>query len=344
MPRRGFDGAVPAGTYADEAPYVEAVAAAAGNIDVTYVHNDTCDDFAELERLFVTLEGPVRNPTNLGWVLAALREARAQGHHVLLGGLAGNATVSWHGWPQALAHLQRGRLITAYRQYRQFYRATPYSRRQALNRLFIEPLLAQRPPSAGWQQHSAIRPDFAAAMQVERRARKVGHDFAYRPRPDERAAALLQADYAGDWRAAEKALTGVEVRDPTADIDVVAYCFGVPDQQYLAEGIDRSLIRRAMWGLLPEKVLTNRRAGLQAADWHEKLEGRRDEFARELGELAQSPLARRALDLPRLARALKNWPAGGGWRTSAAFQEYNLALARGIAGGRFLRWFEAANS
>ncbi len=62
-------------------------------------------------------------------------------------------------------------------------------------------------------------------------------------------------DYFGDWNAAQQAFHGVETRDPTADIDVVAYCFGVPPEQYLAEGVDRSLIRRAMWGLLPEIVL-----------------------------------------------------------------------------------------
>ena len=78
-----------------------------------------------------------------------------------------------------------------------------------------------------------------------------------------------------DVHAAEKAVTGVEVRDPTADIDVVLYCFGVPQEQYLAEGIDRSLIRRAMWELLPDKVLTNRMSGLQAADWYEKLGNQR---------------------------------------------------------------------
>ena len=78
------------------------------------------------------------------------------------------------------------------------------------------------------------------------------------------------------------------MRDPTADIDVVSYCFGVPQQQYLAEGIDRSLIRRAMWGLLPEKVLTNRMSGLQAADWYEKLGNQRGELARQVAELSQS--------------------------------------------------------
>ena len=87
VPRAGFDGPVPPGHYADETPYVEAIRKLAGNIDVTYVRNDECDDFADLERFFLALEGPVRNPTNLGWMLAIPRLARTQGRRVLLGGL-----------------------------------------------------------------------------------------------------------------------------------------------------------------------------------------------------------------------------------------------------------------
>ena len=51
---------------------------------------------------------------------------------------------------------------------------------------------------------------------------------------------------------------------------------------------------------------------------------------------------RRVIDVERLERAIKNWPTGG-WHTAEVFQEYNLALTRGVAGGRFLRWFEQAN-
>ena len=353
VPRRGFAGAVSAGHYADETPYVEAIARAVGNIDVTYVENDRCNDFAELERFFIALEGPVRNPTNFGWMLAILRLARAQGRRVLLGGFHGNCTISWSGWSQVVTHLLRGRLLTALHQWQMFYRNSPYSRWAALQKLFVEPLLPERLGNwaarrrhparlAAWHDHATIRPDFAAAMAVDDRAERNGHDFLYRLRQDERVGALAQVDYVGDWHAAEKAVTGVEVRDPTADIDVVSYCFGVPQQQYLAEGIDRSLIRRAMWGLLPDKILTNRMSGLQAADWYEKLGNQRGELARQVAELGKSALVRRVIDVERLECAINNWPAGG-WHTAKVFQEYNLALTRGVAGGRFLRWFEQAN-
>ena len=97
-----------------------------------------------------------------------------------------------------------------------------------------------------------------------------------------------------------------------------------------------------MWGLLPEIVLTNRLSGLQAADWYEKLKSQRGELARQITELSESPLVCRVIDLVRLENAIRNWPTGG-WHTTEVFQEYNLALTRGMAGGRFLRWFESAN-
>jgi asparagine synthase (glutamine-hydrolysing) len=353
IPRRGFNGPVPAGHYADETRYVDAIQKAAGNIDVNYVQNGECDDFAELERFFIALEGPVRNPTNLGWALAVLQLARTQGRRVLLGGLYGNYTISWNGWSQAVAHLLNGRILTAYRQWHLYYRRTSYSRWMAFRKLFVEPLVSNRLGNwadrrrrlnqiAAWREHAPIHPEFAAAMGVDARAEKTGHDFLYRMRQDERMRGLTPVDYIGDWHAAEKAVTGVEVRDPTADIDVISYCFGVPPEQYLAEGIDRSLIRRAMWGLLPETVLTNRLKGLQAADWYEKLDGQRTELARQIAELSESPLASRAIDLARLESAVKSWPTEG-WHTPEVFQEYNLVLTRGVAGGRFLRWYESAN-
>jgi asparagine synthase (glutamine-hydrolysing) len=353
VPRECFDGQVPSGRYADETPFVEAIRGTVGNIDLTYVRNDVYLDFVDLERFFVALEAPVRNPTNLGWMLAIQRLARAQGRRVLLGGSYGNYTISWSGWSQATDHLRRGRLFTAYRQWRLFFRRSPHSRWVSLRKLFIEPLVPRklaywsnrrRSPQfvAPWQDYAAIRHDFATAMAVDARAEELGHDFLFRQRPGERLIGLTQVDYAGDWLAAEKAVTGVEVREPTADMDVISYCFGVPSEQYLTEDVDRSLIRRAMWGMLPECVLTNRLSGLQAADWYEKLDRQREQITAGIAVLSASPLARRAIDFARLDRAMKNWPSGG-WHTRQVIEEYQLALTRGVAGARFLCWVDPTN-
>jgi asparagine synthase (glutamine-hydrolysing) len=353
VPRQGFDGPVPKGYYADETPYVEAIRSTIKNIDVTYVRNNECDDFAELERFFLVSEAPVRNPSNLGWMLAIPRLARAQGRRVLLGGLYGNYTISWDGWSQTIDHFLSGRWPTAYYQWRIFYSRSSYSRWAALNKLILEPLMPDRTANwidrlvrsnnmAPWQHHSAIRSEFAQAMGVNARATKFGHDFLYRTRRGERSSGLTQLDYIGDWLAAEKAYSGVEARNPTADIDVVHYSLGVPPEQYLVERIDRSLIRRAMWGLLPDIVLTNRSSGLQSADWYEKLESRRDQLASEISALSASPKIQRAIDLARLGQAIQDFPTCD-WHTKEVIEEYQLALTRGIAASRFLRWVHGAN-
>ena len=350
VPRDGFVGLVPPSCYADETPYVEAIRSFAGNIDVTYVHNDICDDFADLEKFFYALEGPVRNPTALGWMLAISRSARSQGRRVLLGGFFGNFTISWNGWSQAVDHLLAGRLITVCRQWRLFYRQSSFSRWSAFKRLIADPLLpnwianwhSRRHHATPWVNHSAIRADFANEMGVEARAQKVGHDFLYRFRAGERTKGLTGVDYVGDWLAAEKAVTGVESRDPTADIDVVSFCFGVPSEQYLVEDVDRSLIRRAMWGLLPEIILSNRMSGVQSADWYEKLDHRRDWLAAEIAKLYSSQLARRSVDFARLERAIRNWPTGA-WHTAQVADEYHFAFTRGFAGAQFLCWMKSAN-
>ena len=350
VPRAGFDGPVAEGCYADETPYVEAIRNLAGNIDVTYIRNDECDDFADLNHIFVAFEGPVRNPATLGWMLAISRAARAQGRRVLLGGFFGNYTISWHGWSQTVEHLLAGRLITAYRQWCLYYRLSPGSRWSAFYRLILEPLLARSVAdwkmrhrvAAPWSNHSAIRADFAAATGVETRARSARHDFLYRDQAGARARALAPVDYTGDWLAAEKSVTGVELRDPTADIDVVSYCFGIPPEQFLVEDVDRSVIRRAMWGLLPDAVLSNRLSGAQSADWYEKIGCRRAYLAEQLAELSSVPSACRAIDFDKLGRAICNWPASG-WHTSKVVEEYGFALTRGIAAAKFLRWLESTN-
>ena len=181
------DGPISNGHYADETPYVDAIARADGNIDVNYVRSNECIDLAELERFFIALQGPVRNPSlrlDVGDSAACARERAAGAARRL----SGELTISWDGSSQAVDHLTRGPLLTAYRQWLLLYRLTSYSRWTALRKLFVEPLMvkslgkyaARRRHAGGmaaWQEHAAIRPDFAAAMGVDIRAWQAGHDF-----------------------------------------------------------------------------------------------------------------------------------------------------------------------
>ena len=133
---------------------------------------------------------------------------------------------------------------------------------------------------------------------------------------------------------------GVETRCPPVDARLVEFCLALPEDQYLRDGQPRWLIRRAMADRLPPVVLRNRKRGLQAADWFERLSAIRPQICEELAQLEQSELARRALDLPRLRRLVEHWPQGR-WGEMQVLTSYRMLLESGLMVGRFIRWFEA---
>ena len=134
-------------------------------------------------------------------------------------------------------------------------------------------------------------------------------------------------------------MNGVETRDPTADMDVISYLFR-RSTGAISRRRDRSVADPPRHvGVASRNRADQPAEGLQAADWYEKLTARREQLAAEIAELSTSPLARRAIDLARLDRRIKNWPPVIGTR-GQVYYEYALALPRAVAAARFLRWIE----
>jgi asparagine synthase (glutamine-hydrolysing) len=104
-------------------------------------------------------------------------------------------------------------------------------------------------------------------------------------------------------------------------------------EQHLHDGEPRTLVRRAMVDRLPSEVLSNRKRGLQAADWFERSTSVRGEIAAELTRLEEC-------DLARMRRLVEQWSQGG-WGETQVVEEYSYLLECGLMVGRFLQWFEA---
>ena len=117
-------------------------------------------------------------------------------------------------------------------------------------------------------------------------------------------------------------------------------CLSIPDEQFLHNGVARSLARRTMAGLLPDVILNERRRGL-----HRRLAASIDaalsNFAGEVDRLGASPLSRRCLDLPRMQDLLERWR--GPSDPDATSRRAYTAFSRGIAVGRFIRRIEGGN-
>ena len=128
---------------------------------------------------------------------------------------------------------------------------------------------------------------------------------------------------------------GVDLRDPTSDRRLVEFCLNIPGEQFIADGVPRSLARHALADRLPAGVLEETRRGYQGADWHEAATAGRDQLSAQIDRLQEFQPAAKALDLARLRRLVEDWPSGG-WERAEVAEPYQFALLRGLGLGHFL--------
>lgn len=360
VPRRGFDGPVLAGRYADERPYVEALSQRYRNLTPIFI--DTTGRFLldGLAETFEALERPYHRPTNRVWYEAAFESARERGVRIMLHGAQGNLTISWHG-DGLLSQLCRdGRWRAAFREARLSARArSPAGVLRVLAGEGLLPLLptpvylavgrARFPQDAvgwshqPWRTFSAVSPAFARVHRVDERARARRPDSRLRLQPDtaqQRSDVIARlADVTDGTDAGYHARFGIEARDPTGDARIVEFCLSLPEGQYRRDGQSRWLVRRAMRSRLPPEILDNRSRGLQAADWLERMLGARDRIEDALAALERSSLARQAIDLPRLKR-LTAALAAADPAAQTTLNDYRGRLESGLMVGQFILWFE----
>jgi asparagine synthase (glutamine-hydrolysing) len=353
VPRQGYEGPEPRNRFGDEGPLAAATAAMYPNIEHVLVRSSGRSPLDTLDRAFYLFENPVINVSNAGWGQALTSAARDRKLGIMLTGGMGNMTVSYLGLELLPELLLRGRFGRLWREASQLMETTGMNWRGAAVQTF-----GPFAPVWLWQWankkflhrqndvfgYTAIRPEALAKLDLASKARERDLDFSYRPRRDGFAMRLwvMARGDGGNGRKGALAGWGIDHRDPTADKRLVEYCLKIPTEEYLSNGVTRSLAKRALADRLPQAVLNERRKGYQAADWHEGLTAVRADIAAEVQRLATFAPAAGMLDIEKMKRLVDNWPTAG-WEEDHIMQSYRLALLRGIAAGHFLRKASGAN-
>ncbi|WP_188578685.1 asparagine synthase-related protein [Tistrella bauzanensis] len=299
--------------------------------------------------VFLTMSGPARNVMNIGWFAFLMDRARTLGARAVLGGTLGNMTLSWNGHSGLATMARRGDWTRLWREASALGRATGQSTAAVLRRRALKPLLPARLqsrlddyrglPRPAAERFGAIHPDFARDTAINERRLEMGHDYpgcteTMRRRWLGRIQTLPPfLDPIGE-------LYGVELRDPTADLDLLEFCFAVPDEQYMRGGTNRWLARRVLADRLPPDVLNETRRGFQCPEFLHRMTLQRDRIVEEVEALDRSALASRVLDVARMKRLAADWPTDA---ASTNFGEYGATLYRGLHVARFLRWIEGGN-
>jgi asparagine synthase (glutamine-hydrolysing) len=352
VPREGYLG--PEGGLWDEGPLAAATAALYPNIEHVLVRPDGSGVMDGLDRAFFLTERPVLNICNYQWADAINAAARGRGLRVLLNGQLGNFSISYNGMELLPELVTQGRWLTLFREARALMKAGRMRWRGAFISSF-GPWI----PEALWmalQRHfknadydldgyTALSREGRRALDIDGRARAQRLDLAYRPRKQGLATRLwcLHRNDLANYTKGALGGWGLDMRDPTTDRRLVEFSLAVPTDIYLANGQPRALGIRALADRLPQCVLTERRKGKQAIDWHEGLSASRDYLREEIERLHNVPAAAAILDLARLRNMVVDWPAEG-WHTTKTTESYRLALMRGVVNGHFLRKASRSNA
>jgi asparagine synthase (glutamine-hydrolysing) len=288
VPEAGFLRDELPGRYFDETPYVHQIAKANPNIVPHFIppsKGSILDQIAEQIRLGGAPSGSILNGL---WVMDILAAARSAGHNVMLVGEMGNLTMSYSGVGLFAQLLRTGRWLRLFREIKSSGRHREYMIRHWTIAPFIPaPLFRRykrwrRGGETPWHDHSLLHPEFATRSGVVDRAAREHLPFDAPPPRDNRWGRVNDFNSyceSADWFTKLRAGFGIDTRTPALDRRLVEFCIGIPEDQYLHNGFDRWLIRRAMKGRLPDSILQSTKRGAQAADWHPRLARERDRLA-----------------------------------------------------------------
>lgn len=343
VPGPDFQDWTPGNMMADERPYIQAVVDHVGNIAHSYMDFADRNSYEEIDDLLESMEAPYKFFENSYWLKGILEQASKHDVGILLHGGNGNYSISWGPALDYYARLLRQlRWVRLYRELKMYgkqmrvgrSRLLPYVGKLALS--FPSPSAKPLPDIP-----LLIHPEFAKRTGVFEKLKH--HDVGWNDfRMNEFDARTYQFDnlsmlnHQGTSSTKLSLRYAVRERDPTCDPRVVRFCLSVPVEQYVQNGMDRALVRRATERYLPESVRFNQRVrGVQGADWIHRMLPSWNAVADELHQLCRDPRSSRVLNVEQIRTSLSK--IGNPPQPERAFDRDAKLLMQSLIVYRFIR-------
>ncbi|ASK63713.1 asparagine synthetase B [Virgibacillus phasianinus] len=313
VPLDGFEDWTPKSKLADESPYIKSTVNHVGNIKQNYLSFPGKSPLTEMDLWLDVLEMPYKFFENSYWISGIYEEASRLGVKVLLNGSRGNYSISWG---DALDYytklLKRLRWITLNKEINAFIHVKGTGRKRILSVIGKKafPLINKFGYKSEHSIPMLIHPEFAERTRVIERLQSYGIDETGSTLPSTYGARRNQFEklfYRSNGTVDTKfsLRNAIWNRDPTNDLRIVRFCLSVPDSQYVQQGVDRSLIRRATKNVLPDKVRLNHKVkGAQGVDGIQRLLPKWAELINEFQNITIDPVMSECLNLDVIKSAI----------------------------------------
>jgi asparagine synthase (glutamine-hydrolysing) len=316
IPVSDFEDWTPKSRLADERPYIQSTVNHVGNINDQYLDFEGKSPLSEVNIWLDTLEMPYKFFENSYWLKGIYEKAQQLGIGILLNGARGNYTISWGS---ALDFYTI--LFKRLKWIQLNHELSLYSRNKGIGKTTLLKKIGKKAFPFLEQNHLTkmefpiaflINPEFANRTKVFEKLRANGNDIKA-PVLSIYEARKKQFDNVSSWNingtsGSKLSLRyGIWDRDPTNDLRVIQYCLAIPDEQFVKNGYDRALIRRATEGLLPNKVRLNQKfRGIQGADGIHRMIPHWETFIQEVELLCKSPIISEIMNLEVIQSSISN--------------------------------------
>jgi asparagine synthase (glutamine-hydrolysing) len=315
IPVEGFIDWTPKHRMADERPYIKSTIKHVGNITDHYMSFEGKSPLSEMDDWLEIYEMPYKFFENSYWVKGVYEKAHAEGIGILLNGARGNWTVSWG------PALDYQAMLLKKMKFAHFYREVDlYSKKIGINKSRVISI-AKRKAFPYFHQKAntiendqfpiLINPEFAKQTGVMEKLKENGMDITTFTSLNAYQARKKNFEQLTYWNINGTTTTKLSLRynlwdrDPTNDYRVVRFCLSVPEEQFVQDGIDRSLIRRATKNYLPDKVRLNQRIrGLQGSDGIHRMTPDWNSFINELERLVSDPMVAEFVNIQSIKTSL----------------------------------------
>ncbi|NLO09087.1 MAG: hypothetical protein GX129_04365 [Clostridiales bacterium] len=284
IPKPDYVDWLPKGIVADESKYINELVKNYQNIDLKYCTFDKLNSYNQMEHLRLIQEYPFKYFANFYWIDRIAQLAKEDGCKVLLDGQSGNYTISYGNITDHIVTLiNRLKLITAYKEimkYSRLHNRIPKSVIKYFILLYVPRFIKEfrRTKRESNTINHIIDKKLAHKWKISKCLKQNRLDKYYKKgQTVKEARFFISNNLLFSQSAASEARLSIEYgvvrRDPTRDKRVIEFCMALPSEQFVKDGIDRSLIRRSMKGILPDLIRTNmRERGRQSADWVQRLQ------------------------------------------------------------------------
>ncbi|MEW9501052.1 asparagine synthase-related protein [Jeotgalibacillus marinus] len=349
IPEESFRDWTPNYYVTDERPYIQETVNHVGNISDNYLRFEGKCSLSEVDDFLDIMEMPYKFFENSFWLKGISHNARQKGVKVLLNGARGNHSISWGS--MKLTYNFYTDLFKKLKWIRLLDELDSYCKNFSTGKSVMVPFIAKKAFPAVFtknEEHNYlptyINPSFAQKTHVFEKVEEHGIDTSGSPVNDltEYRNNYYKKLYV--WNKSGVVGTKLSLRnslwdrDPTNDLNVIRFCLALPEEQYVINGMDRSIIRRAMKDHLPNKVRLNQtNRGIQGADVVHRMASSWSTFITELHELTNTSIINEFINVQVVKDSLLK--IGNEPKPELVFTDEFKILTRSLIVHRFLKRF-----